>query len=297
MPSLLVKVKKKMSIYAQRRVRNVLDGQYGSVFKGRSIDFDDLRAYNFGDDIKDIDWKATARSGQTLIRRYVAVRKHNIMIVADIGRSMSALANAKDSKRDVSIFAAGVISYIAQKHGDLVGLVAGDSQRVKRFPLKESTAHLENLLKTYHDSIKTTSPASGLIDTLTYVTRNFRERMMLVVIADAAGLDTVPDDLIKRLGVRHEQMYIIVKDASVTDSTLARLPVYDIDTPEDLFPRFIRNSKKLAAAETKAETEAYNRLQKRLDRRGVASAIIASESEVIDQIVRLLERQKRAKHR
>ena len=51
----LAKVKKKMSIYAKRRVRNVLTGNYGSVFKGRSMDFDDLRAYEYGDDVKDID--------------------------------------------------------------------------------------------------------------------------------------------------------------------------------------------------------------------------------------------------
>ena len=61
MPSYLVKVRKKMDIFAQRRVRNVLSGNYGSVFKGRSLDFDDLREYNYGDDVKDIDWKANLK--------------------------------------------------------------------------------------------------------------------------------------------------------------------------------------------------------------------------------------------
>ena len=62
MAGYLVKVRKKMNIITQRRVRNVLTGNYGSVFKGRSIDFDDLREYDYGDDVKDIDWKASARS-------------------------------------------------------------------------------------------------------------------------------------------------------------------------------------------------------------------------------------------
>ncbi|MGB2787690.1 MAG: DUF58 domain-containing protein, partial [Candidatus Saccharimonadaceae bacterium] len=90
MPSLLVKVKAKMAIHAHEKVRGVLEGEYGSVFKGRSMDFDDLREYVVGDDIKDIDWKATARSGSTLIRRYIAIRKHNIMLVVDTGRDMAA---------------------------------------------------------------------------------------------------------------------------------------------------------------------------------------------------------------
>lgn len=102
MPSLLVKVKAKMTLHAHEKVRGLLEGQYGSVFKGRSLDFDDLREYLPGDDIKDIDWRATARSGSTRIRRYVAVRKHNILLVVDTGRSMAATSEDGDSKRDVS---------------------------------------------------------------------------------------------------------------------------------------------------------------------------------------------------
>ena len=64
MGSLLQKVQKKMTITAHRKVRTALEGEYASVFKGRSMDFDDLRPYVPNDDIKDVDWKATARSGQ-----------------------------------------------------------------------------------------------------------------------------------------------------------------------------------------------------------------------------------------
>ena len=56
MPSLVVKVKAKMALHAHEKVRGILEGQYGSIFKGRSMDFDDLREYIVGDDIKDIDW-------------------------------------------------------------------------------------------------------------------------------------------------------------------------------------------------------------------------------------------------
>ena len=76
MPSLFAKVKAKMDLYAHEKVRSLLDGQYGSVFKGRSLDFDDLREYIPGDDVKDIDWKATARSSGIRIRRYQAIIKH-----------------------------------------------------------------------------------------------------------------------------------------------------------------------------------------------------------------------------
>lgn len=297
MPSLLVKVKKKMSIYAQRRVRSVLDGEYGSVFKGRSIDFDDLRAYSFGDDIKDVDWRATARNGEMLVKRYVAVRKHNIMLVGDIGNSMAALANPKETKKDVALLAAGIIAYIAQRHGDLVGLVAGDSQRIRRFPLKEDTAHLENLLKTYSKSMSISAPESSLTAILTYISRNFRERMMLVVITDATGASGVPEELLKRLAVRHEQMFIIAKDATVTDADFATCEVRDIAREEAILPRFIRSSKKLAMAEAKLNAGIYDGLDKRLKQRGISSVAIGSEAEAVAQIARLMERQKNVRRR
>ncbi len=69
MTSLLQRVKAKMAIFAHRKARGMLDGEYGSVFRGRSLDFDDLRAYIPGDDVRDIDWKASARFGSPLIKR------------------------------------------------------------------------------------------------------------------------------------------------------------------------------------------------------------------------------------
>src|ERR1700744_2798531 len=147
MSSLLVKVRRKMSIAAPRKMRSVLDGEYASVYKGRSMDFDDLREYIPGDDVKDIEWRATARSGQVRIKRYVAVRKHNIMFVVDTGRSMAATAPSGECKRDIAVMAAGVLASVAQKHEDLISLTAGDSENVYHMPLRGSRTHIERILQ------------------------------------------------------------------------------------------------------------------------------------------------------
>ena len=147
MGSLLVNVKAKMAIYAHEKVRGVLEGEYGSVFKGRSMDFDDLREYIPGDDVKDIDWKATARSGSTLIRRYIAIRKHNIMLVVDTGKNMSAVSADGSSKKQIAVLLAGVMTTLALKHGDLIGLVSGNKDRSKYMPLKTGNVHAEQVLQ------------------------------------------------------------------------------------------------------------------------------------------------------
>ena len=131
------------------------------------MDFDDLREYVLGDDVKDIDWKATARAGRPLIKRYVATRRHAVLLVVDTGRTMAALADATCTKRDVAVLAAGAIGHIAMRHGDAVGLVAGpiagtlggwgahvtNSQHIVYVPPRRDDLHLERLLRTIHDGI------------------------------------------------------------------------------------------------------------------------------------------------
>lgn len=293
MPSLIVKVKAKMAIHAHEKVRGVLEGEYGSVFKGRSMDFDDLREYVVGDDIKDIDWKATARSGSTLIRRYVAIRKHNIMLVVDTGRNMAATAASGDNKRDVAVMAAGVVGYIALKHGDLVGLVAGDSSRTQYFPLKGSNPHLERLLQHINSSISLKSAPSNLLSQLEYIARSMRRRMMLIVVSDDVELTDQHEQILRRLRAQHEVLWLSIGDASGLD---ADHDFYDIDDSA-LLPHFIRADKKLRQAFDKNEAKRLSDNQRRLERLGIVGQRIVGDSDVVSGLYRLLERQKHAKRR
>lgn len=101
-----------MAIFAHRKARGMLDGEYGSVFRGRSLDFDDLRAYIRGDDVRDIDWKASVRFGSPLIKRYVAVRRQTVLLVADTGRGMAAESRDGETKKDIAVMALGVIGLL-----------------------------------------------------------------------------------------------------------------------------------------------------------------------------------------
>jgi uncharacterized protein (DUF58 family) len=113
---LLHRVRTRLAIRAHRKVRGLLDGEYVSLFHGKSLDFDDLRAYVPGDDVKDIDWKATARVGSPLTKRYIATRKHAVLLIVDTGRDFAALSEAGTPKRDLAVLAAGVIGYLAVRH-------------------------------------------------------------------------------------------------------------------------------------------------------------------------------------
>jgi uncharacterized protein (DUF58 family) len=291
MPGYLVKVRKKMDIYAQRRVRNVLAGNYGSVFKGRSMDFDDLREYAYGDDVKDIDWKATARSRTIMIRRYVAIRKHNIMIVADSGNSMAGLAPSGEKKSEVATFCAGVISYVAQKHSDLVGMVYGNQAMNKRYAMKEDTPYIENFLKRYEQSVDVEGPNSDINALLTYVSKSFRERMFLIVITDPTSAAMLDRELVRRLNVRHEQMFILVEDSPITNKIFLNQDASDLNEHVRL-PHYFRANKKVAKSEEEFRKVLTSKIQKGLYRLGVVSTTVDSSDHAVTQIFKMLEEQK-----
>ncbi len=294
MSNYIAKVKKKMNIYAKRRVHNVLTGNYGSVFKGRSIDFDDLRTYQYGDDVKDIDWKASARSRVPMIRRYIAVRKHNIMIVADAGRNMAALSPSGESKYEVATFAAAVISYIAEKNGDLVGMTYGNNAGKSRFALKEGAAHIENFLSKYEKSISVESDISDINALLNYVTKSFRERMFIFIITDVHGAMQISEDLLRRLRVRHEQMVMMVEDASFTEAKFAGSDARDI-TNDTILPRFMRKDRKLRQAEASMREENLNKVTHELKRLGIMSCHLNGTDKAIPEIFKMLEAEKHAR--
>lgn len=288
MSNYIATVKKKMSKYAKKRADNLLTGNYGSVVKGRSMEFDDIRVYQYGDDVKDMDWKASARSRTPMVRRYEAIRKHNVMIVADAGRSMAALAPSGESKRDVATFAAAVISYIAEKNNDPVGITFGNDSGKTRFPLKENIAHIEYILDKYEKSVSLESGLTDMNALLGYVTKCYRERMFLFIITDVHGAMQISEDILRRLRVRHEQMIVMVDDMSFTAPKLTKKDAWDV-TSGNILPHYIRKSRRLRRAEEKMHEENLNKVTKELKRLGIKNCHLDGTKKAIPELFKMME--------
>ncbi len=290
MASLLVKTRAKMAIYAHQKVRGVLEGEYGSVFKGRSMDFDDLREYIPGDDVKDIDWKATARSSTTLIKRYIAIRKHNILLVVDTGRNMTAVTATGKRKKDTTVLLAGVIGSLALKHGDFIGLVAGDSEQTKYLPLKSDATHLEQLLQQLDSAITHDAAPSDLAAQLEFTVRNLRRKMIVIVISDEMPFDDGLRAAIRRLRAQHELLWLVVSDADLA----ASYQLLDVDD-DALLPTYIRTNPAVIDAFHHAEQTARESFSNELSRLSIASERVDSEEEAVQKVFHLLERHRSAR--
>ena len=119
----ITQIKGNVSLSSKLKTTNILDGAYQSIFKGKSLNFEELRDYNIGDNIRDIDWRASARSMNILVREYVAEKKHNVIFVMDSKYEMNANSNSVDLKREICCDVAGTIAYLAYRNGDYTGAI------------------------------------------------------------------------------------------------------------------------------------------------------------------------------
>ncbi|MEV7455815.1 DUF58 domain-containing protein [Pseudarthrobacter oxydans] len=298
MTSLLQRVKSDMAIFAHRKARGMLDGEYGSVFRGRSLDFDDLRAYIPGDEVRDIDWKATARHGSPLIRRYVAVRRQTVLLVTDTGRNMAAAARSGETKKDIAVMALGVMGYLAHRHGDVVGLVSGDSAGTTALPAKGGEAHLERLLRRVDSAATLDAAPSRLEDQLDHVARTIKGRNLLFVVADEVAASPATSRLLRRLQAQHEILWLTVRDARlVPDEPLLPLDEvpdsYSVSGSYPLPAHLVRDPAVVSAYAT-AVAERDTGRKAMLRQAGLTEGEVAGSRDVVSALFALLERHRRA---
>jgi uncharacterized protein (DUF58 family) len=127
LPSELIKQVKKIEIKTRRIVDEIIGGAYHSVFKGRGIEFDEVREYTYEDDVRDIDWNVTARTGTAYIKKYIEERELTVMLLVDI--SASGLFGSKEKiKRQHAIETAALLAFSAIRNNDKVGMMLFSSK-------------------------------------------------------------------------------------------------------------------------------------------------------------------------
>jgi uncharacterized protein (DUF58 family) len=288
MAGLLRRVKTKLAIHAHRRVRGILDGEYTSVFHGRTVEFDDLRPYVAGDEPRDIDWKATARHGSPLVRRYIASRKHTVLLIVDTGRTMAALAASGEPKKEIAILAAGILGYLALRHDDRVALVTGDEDGSVFHRAGATEAHLEAILQAIDGATTLDAPRSDLSRQLGFVARSFPRRMILVVVADDRALSEEEVRLLRRLAAQHEILWLSVGDADLLREDWQGRPMHDVDGG-GILPEFLRADRALRADFDRGTTERIDRSTQLFARLAISSQRLTSTAQVVPGLIRLLQ--------
>lgn len=211
-----------------RDTSGLLEGGHYALVHTRSLEFDDLRPYVPGDDVRDIDWKATARSGHLLIKRFVTEKHHKILVVADAGRNTTALTPSGEPKRDVAANVIGALGLITLRRSDELGMVFGDARGCVDIRLRRGETHLEYLLHRF-DQHATMRPArSNILTQLDWVARHYRRRMLIVVVSDEPDVDSRLDGVLTQLGGSHDVWWAMTPDMPAVGSADDELDGYDV---------------------------------------------------------------------
>lgn len=278
-------------IHTKKMTTRILDGSYKSIYKGRSMNFEDIRDYVSGDDVKDIDWKASARSQKLLVRQYTAEKKHNIMLVLDTNRRMLADTDKLFEKREIGLMGAGTLAYLVNQNGDYISAAYAinmikegtDSTSINCTPFRTGLVHVESILQGYYRAVNQGNN-SNLDVVLDYIGKNIKRRMIIVVVTDLEGINEIRESTLKRLLIQNDVLAINVKSA-----LLGGARIFDVSRQEYL-PSFLADDKRLL----NMQTDRYNSMQQSCDNKlkkyAIATASIEDIENLDENIIKLLQR-------
>lgn len=222
---------RKIEIRTKGMVNNLFGGEYQSAFKGRGMEFSEVREYTYGDDIRQIDWNVTARTGDPFIKQFEEEREQTLMLCVDI--SPSGLFGSKNqSKMELSIEICAVLAFSAIKNGDKVGLVLFTDEIEKVIPPKKGRLHVLRLIR----ELLTTEPqgtGTDLSEALSYVNRLLNRRAIVILASDFQ--DENYDRQMKITSRKHDLVNIFINDKLEDElPDLGLVPLKDAETGQEV---------------------------------------------------------------
>ncbi len=224
-PELLARIKA-IQIRTQRLVTDALAGEYHSAFKGRGMEFEQVREYAPGDDIRHIDWNVTARMSSPFVKEHREERELTVMLIVDVSSS-GAFGTSGKQKREVVAELAAVLAYLAIQNNDRVGMIIF-SDRIERFiPPKKGRAHVWRVIREVL-SFRPAGRGTDLDGALEYLGRVVRRRSVGFVISDF--LDTGFAERLRVAARRHDLTAIRVLDRR--EVSLPRMGLIELEDAE-----------------------------------------------------------------
>ncbi len=202
-----------LEIVALRRAQDLFAGEYRSAFKGRGLAFRDHRAYQPGDEIRWIDWKVSARMGETYIKQFTEERERTVMLLCDISASMDVGTRSK-TKRFLSMELATLLAMSAVQNNDRVGLILFSHKVEKFIQPDKGRKHVMRLLKemkTAKASTDELSDASGLDAALQLLSHASPRHTIAFVLSDF--LYYFNERFLKIVLSKHEVIAFIINDS------------------------------------------------------------------------------------
>ena len=178
----LLKTIKKIQVKTNHMVNDIMAGEYVSAFKGRGMEFSEVREYQPGDDVRLIDWNVTARMNQPFIKEFIEERELTLMLLVDVSSSGSFGSDQK-FKNEIAAEVASIIAFAAIKNNDKIGLIIFSDKIEHHIPPKKGKAHIWNIIRTIL-SFKPEGKGTNLALPLEYLLKIQKKKATTFLISD-----------------------------------------------------------------------------------------------------------------
>lgn len=207
-PREILKKVRRIEISTRGLVNEVLSGEYHSVFKGRGMNFAEVREYQYGDDIRSIDWNVTARTGSPFVKIFEEERELTVMLVVDVSAS-GDFGTQERMKGEVAVEICALLAFSAIKNNDKVGLIIFSDHVEKFVPPRKGKRHVLRVLREllYHRPEGRGTDIKAALDYLNHVQR---KRAVIFLVSDFR--DTGFEKSLAVAGRRHDMIAVRVGD-------------------------------------------------------------------------------------
>lgn len=214
----LISEVRRLEIRTRNAVDNFVGGAYRSRFKGRGIEFEEVREYEFGDDVRDIDWNVSARMGAPFVKKYVEERELHVLLVIDVSAS-GLFGSGEKTKIRTQAEIAALLALSAVRSRDKVGMLMFSDRIEKHLPMRSGRAHVLRMLR----ELVATEPQGRQTDiagTLTQLRQLLKKRTVVFVISDFLDARERWTQALGMLSRRHDVVLIDVNDPAESAWTL-----------------------------------------------------------------------------
>lgn len=276
---------RKIEIKTRRLSKNVFAGEYHSAFKGRGMAFSEVRGYQYGDDIRNIDWNVTARFNQPYIKVFEEERELTVMILVDVSGS-KFFGTQTRLKKDFITEIAAVLSFSAIQNNDKIGIIFFSGTIEKFIPPQKGKKHILRIIREMLD-FEAQDKTTDIAGALQYFTNAIKKRCTAFLISDF--IDEGYENAMRIANYKHDLTALKIYD--LRESELPPLGLVRLRDPETGITQWIDTSSRKVRNEFGRWWQQKNNEQRRIFQRcGVDFATIRTDEDYVKPLIQLFKR-------
>lgn len=284
----LLKKVRHIEIKARGLSRNIFAGEYHSAFKGRGMAFSEVREYQYGDDMRDIDWNVTARYNRPYIKIFEEERELTVMLLIDVSESLG-FGSKSQLKRDIVAEIAATLAFSAIQNNDKIGVIFFTGRVEKFIPPKKGKKHILYIIREIL-GFKPEGNGTDLNTTLRYMTNAIKKRCTAFLISDFVDAGEYKQAL-RIAAKKHDLAAIQVYDTLSTE--LVPVGLMKVKDPETGEERWINtSSKKVRERYRSWWKERQAAMDNAFRQSGVDSMSVSTESDYVKSLLQLFKQRK-----